>query len=385
MSSGRAAAPRRILILSASVGAGHLRAAEALEAACRRRYPEAQVRNADALGFTPPGFRRLYAQGYVDFVNKAPELLGILYAATDRPPRHPAAERLRQRLERLNARPILKFVQEFAPDVVAHTHFLPAMVLVHEQRKRRFRAPQLVVVTDFDVHRFWLTPGVARYCVAREDAAWHLQALGEPRERLRVTGIPIDPVFAEPVDVTALRAKHGVDGTRPLVLVSCGGFGVGPVEGLVLRLAEALRGSELVVVAGRNEALRARLAARTERSATPVRVLGFTREMHEWMALATLLVSKPGGLTTSEALARGLPMVVVSPIPGQETRNAAMLYEEGAALCGENPLTVAPRVARLLATPGRLEAMRQAARRLGRPEAAYDCAQELGAILKEDA
>ena len=112
-----------------------------------------------------------------------------------------------------------------------------------------------------------------------------------------------------------------------------------------------------------------------------VRVLGFTTEMHEWMSLADLAVTKPGGLTTSEALALGLPLVVANAIPGQETRNATMLFEEGAAVSGENPLTVGHRVAQLLAAPERLAAMRRAARRLGRPAAARDVAEELGRLV----
>lgn len=371
-------APRRILLLSASAGAGHLRAAQALESACRQAHPQAQVRQLDTLELTPRAFRTLYAQKYLEFVNKAPELLGLLYERTNRPPKSPVGDRLRLLAERLNTRPFVKFVREFEPDVVVHTHFLPAAILAHEAGQGRLAAPQAVVVTDFDVHRFWLQPGVARYFVSRPDNALHLAALGVPRERVATTGIPIDPLFAQPPDREALRRKHAVEAGRPLVLVSCGGFGVGPIESLVDALVEALPATvQLVIVAGRNEALRGRL----ERRARGARVLGFTTEMHEWMALADLLVSKPGGLTTSEALACGLPLVVANPIPGQETRNATMLFEEGAAMSGENPYTVGPRVARLLADPRRLARLRDNARRLGRPRAALDVARQLPDLL----
>lgn len=329
----------------------------------------------------PKSFRRLYGQGYLDFVNHAPELVGALYDRTNRPPKHPAAERLGMLLQRLNTRPFVRFLREFQPDVVAHTHFLPAALVAHEKRKRRFEAPHLVVLTDFDVHRFWLCPGIECYCVAREDNRVHLAALGEPAERIRVTGIPVAPVFAEEPDVAALRRKHGIAGDRPTLLVLGGGFGVGPVESLVEGLWGAVRGAEIVVVAGKNEPLRKRLERRAAGAPVPTRVLGFTREMHEWMALAALAVTKPGGLTTSEALARGLPLVVANPIPGQEARNATMLFEEGAAISGENPWTLGFRVARLLESRDRLAAMRAAARRLGRPRAAADVAEELAGLM----
>jgi processive 1,2-diacylglycerol beta-glucosyltransferase len=370
---------RRVLVLSASAGADHLRAAEAVEAAYRLLDPTAEVRHVDVLPLTPAPFRRLYGKGYLDFVNKAPELIGMLYERTNRPPRSPAADRLRLLVERLNARPFVASVREFAPDIVCHTHFLPAEILAHEKRRRRLLVPHAVVVTDFDVHRLWVCPGVARYFVAREDNRVHLAALGEPEAAVTVTGIPIHPAFAGPFDRAALRGKHGMP-EGPLLLVLCGGFGVGPVEALVSSLLASVRNAQLVVVAGRNEELRQRLAAMARRSRGAVRVIGFTTEIHEWMAMADLVVSKPGGLTTSEALAMGVPLVVTNAIPGQETRNATMLFENGAAISGENPLTVGHRVARLLENPARLDSMRASARALGRPDAARLIAADLSRL-----
>ncbi len=375
----------RILILSASAGAGHLRAAEAVEAACRDIDPGAEVRHVDTLGLTPAPFRRLYGKGYLDFVNRAPELVGLLYDRTNRPPRSGAADALRRAVQGLNTWPIVRFVRDFAPDVVCHTHFLPAEIVAHERKRKRLDVPHAVVVTDFDVHRFWLCPGAERYFVAREENRVHLQALGEPADRVRVTGIPIHPAFARPLDRAALRRKHGLTEGRSVLLVLGGGFGVGPVEGLLRTLLAAGTGAHMVVVAGRNESLRRRLERMAAGAGDEVRILGFTTEMHEWMALADLAVSKPGGLTTSEALALGLPLVVAHAIPGQETRNATMLYEEGAAVSGENPHTLGFRVARLLASPGRLAAMREAARRRGRPGAAAEVAVELGRLAQRTA
>jgi processive 1,2-diacylglycerol beta-glucosyltransferase len=371
---------KRLLVLSASAGAGHLRAAEAVELASKERWPDADVRHVDVLTLMPAPFRRVYGKGYLDFVNRAPELVGMLYDRSNRPPRNPAGDRLRLLAERVNARPLVEFVRDFDPDVVCLTHFLSSQVVAHQRKKGRLRAPHAVVVTDYDVHRFWLCPDVRRYFVAREENRVHLEARGEASDRISTTGIPIHPEFSRPADVAALRRKHAVDGSKPLLLVLCGGFGVGPVESLVEALAASVGAAQLVVIAGRNEELRERLEKVARRAPLSPRVLGFTTEMHEWMALANLLVTKPGGLTTTEALALGVPMVLANAIPGQETRNAAMLYEAGAAISGENPLTVAYRVARLLESPDRLAAMRAAALRLGRPDAAARIAGELGEL-----
>jgi len=369
---------RRVLLLSASAGAGHMRAAEAVAAALAQRAPEAEVHHLDALSLTTSAFRRLYSRGYVDLVNRAPALVGWLYDRTDRAPPRGAGDKLRLALERLNAPELVRVLREWRPDLVVHTHFLPAAIAAREKRKARLQAPHAVVVTDYDVHRFWYVPHAERTFVAREEARIHLEALGARPETLRVTGIPIDPRFAERKDRARLRREHGL-GPEPVVLILGGGFGLGPVEELVERVHAAAGGAQLVVVAGRNRDLRDRL---TRRKLPGLRAIGFTEVMHDWMSLADLAITKPGGLTTAEATARGLPLVVAGAIPGQETRNAMMLFEAGAAISGDNPLTIGHRVAELLRTPRRLAAMRRAALRLARPAAALDIAEDVLALAR---
>lgn len=373
--------PLSVLVCSASAGAGHMRAAEAVQKALARRRPDASVRHVDVLSLATPAFRRLYGQGYVDFVNSAPEVVGAVFDRTNRAAPHPAARKLGSLLQRSQLRKFEDLVIESNPDLIIHTHFLPAELCERLRRKRKWAAPQAVVVTDYDVHRFWLCPGIDRYFVSRAENVEVLARLGEPREDVSVTGIPIDPEFSVPPDLQTLRHKHKVAPDRPLVLVLSGGFGVGPVAELAESLAGALTSAQMVVVAGRNEVLKDRVAKATAAFRSRVRVIGFTTEMREWMALADLIVTKPGGLTTSEALACGVPMVVTFPIPGQETRNATMLYEEGAAISGESPATVAWRVSQLLANPARIASMRSNARRLGRPNAAFDVADQALALL----
>jgi len=378
--------PFSVLVCSASAGAGHMRAAEAVQKAIAQRRPDAAVRHVDVLSLATPAFRRVYGQGYVDFVNSAPEVVGAVFDRTNRAAPHPAARKFGSLLQRSQLRRFEDLVIESNPDLIIHTHFLPAELCERLRQKRKWTGPHAVVVTDYDVHRFWLCSGIDRYFVSRAENIEVLTRLGEPREKVSVTGIPIDPEFSVASNVTALRRKHEVSADRPLVLVLSGGFGVGPVAELATSLAGALTSAQMVVVAGRNEVLKDRIGKATAEFRSRVRVIGFTTEMREWMALADLIVTKPGGLTTSEALACGVPMVVTFPIPGQETRNATMLYEEGAAISGESPATVAWRVSQLLANSDRLTSMRANARRLGRPNAAFDVADQALALLpRQDA
>jgi processive 1,2-diacylglycerol beta-glucosyltransferase len=374
---------RRILILSASSGAGHVRAAQALEKAFAARG-DCAVQHIDALDYVSKLFQKIYEDAYIAMVRRAPSLMGLLYDRTDRPWRH-----LRRRLvlDRLNTRPMISLLQRVQPELCVATHFLPAEIIAWLKAKRKIQARHAIVVTDFDVHAMWLCRTVDRYCVALEEGAEYLARIGVPREILRVTGIPIDPVFAQPKDRVEIRRKHGLSPERTTVLVSAGGYGVGPMERLVMDLLALDRPWQIVAVAGKAEKVRARLSELARRGAETrdrprLHVVGFTTDMDEWMAAADLLMGKAGGLTVSEALARGLPMALVEPIPGQEERNADHLLEYGAAIRCNNLPAAAWKIARLVDDAPRLARMRAAALAMAHPRAAADVAAEALALLQ---
>lgn len=363
--------PKKVLILSASAGAGHLRAAEALEKAFRTSGTAEEVRHVDTLAYTNPLFRRMYSKAYLDMVNTMPEVLGWLYDQLDKPWKNRPTK---QAFEKLNTRPFAKLLRKFQPDVAVCTHFLPAEIIAWMRDKDQLDCQQATVVTDFDVHAMWLCRRSEHYFVAIDETRAHLQELGIAPERITVSGIPIDPVFSRPADREAIRLKHGLKPGMTTILVSAGGFGVGRVGGLVASLAKLRHPAQVVAICGRNEELKAKLDKQVAKippeSRLAVKVLGFTTEMDELMAASDLIVGKPGGLTTSEALARGLVFVIVNPIPGQEERNSDHLLEEGAAIRCNNLPVLAYKVDSLLDDPARLASMRANALRLGRPDAA---------------
>ncbi len=369
----------RILILSASVGAGHLRAAEAMELAVKELAPRAGVTNLDVLTCATAAFRRIYAQAYLDLVNRAPHLLGWFYDMTDKAP-SPArrTDRLRMLVQRASIGkldPILKG-QGGPWDAIINTHFLPAELFARLRRKNRsLKTPQFTVVTDFDAHGMWVNEPTDHYFVATEEAALTLGSWGIRRDRVSVTGIPIHARFAKPVDRHAARAKHGLSLDLPVVLLLAGGFGVGPIEQLFTAALEIPAPMHLCVVAGKNIKLKDSL----EKIPIPKRhratVMGFTKDMDELMAAADVVVTKPGGLTTSETLARGAAMAIVNPIPGQESRNSDYLLEHGAAIKIANAAVLPYKIGTLLAEPKRLAGLRSAARALGHPRAAYEVAE----------
>jgi processive 1,2-diacylglycerol beta-glucosyltransferase len=368
----------KVLVLSASAGAGHIRAAQAVESAFRQLGAAREVRHIDTLEYTNKLFRRLYAKAYIDVVNRSPELLGWLYDYLDKPWER---ERRRLALDKLNTRPFVKMLREYQPDIIVCTHFLPAEIVSWLKAKERITSRQAIVVTDMDVHAMWLCHHYEQYFVALDETGEHMIRLGIPPEKLTVSGIPIDPVFAVEKDKREMRRKHNLREDTCTILVSAGGFGVGPIEHLFQSLLELRHEAQAIVICGRNEELRARLeqlAANLPESArVSIKPIGYTTEMDEYMAASDLLLGKPGGLTSSEALARGLVMVIVNPIPGQEERNSDHLLEEGVAIRCNNLPVLAYKIDKLLDDPGRFSAMQTAARRLARPRAAHEIVSKL--------
>jgi processive 1,2-diacylglycerol beta-glucosyltransferase len=369
----------KVLLLSASAGAGHTRAAQAIERAFIETGAAREVRHVDTLEYTNKIFRRLYSKAYLEMVNKMPDVLGWLYDALDKPWKN---ERRRLAFDKLNTRPFVRMLKEYRPDIMVCTHFLPAEIISWLKAKERIMSRQAIVVTDFDVHAMWLCHHYEQYFVALDETREHMERLGIPAGKLTVTGIPIDPVFSRVKDKHEMRRKHGLQPDRWTILVSAGGFGVGPIERLMESLLQFKHPAQMVVICGRNEELKGRierLAAGSSAGspAVTVKALGYTTEMDEHMASADIVLGKPGGLTTSEALAKGLVFVIVNPIPGQEERNSDHLLEEGVAIRCNNLPVLAYKIDRLLDDPARFASMQANARRLARPRAAHEIIAKL--------
>lgn len=369
-------ASARILVLHASVGAGHTRAAKAVAAAFAAEAPDARVEVVDALELARPLFKRVYGKGYLELVERAPSLFGLLFEMTDRAPsRAGLGDRLRRAAQRWGARDLVDYLEAGQWDAVVNTHFLAPELIAALTGEGRFSAPQLTVVTDYDAHRIWVHDPCACYCVAGSGAAASLRGHGVAVKTIQTTGIPVDPAFAAPLSRAAARAEFGLTGGRPVVVQSAGGHGVGPLEDVYRSLLASSVPSEIVVVCGRNEEARRKLSAIRAPSRHRAKILGFTEKMRTLMAAADLLVTKPGGLTVSEALASSLPMALINPIPGQEERNADFLLENGAAVKANSPAALTVKVESALSSPRKLADMRRRASALGRPRAAFDVAR----------
>ncbi len=369
---------KRALILSASSGNGHVRAAEALEKSFAQNQIAEEVVHVDALKYSSLLLRNVYSKGYAEVVNNAPAVMGWLYDFADKPWKD-ESERLA--FDRLNTIPLAKFVMSYKPDLIVSTHFLPAEIVSWLLCRKKIKSYHAIVVTDFDAHAMWLCRHYDRYFTAIEETSNYLQYLGVPKDRVSVTGIPIDPVFGDEKDKSAMRKKLGLKMDQPTVLISSGGFGFGPMEQVIKSLQQVKHPLQILSMCGKNEKLKNKLEALVERlpANSPVSIfpVGYTQQMDEYMSASDILLGKPGGLTTSEALAKGLVFVVVNPIPGQEERNSDHLLEEGVGIRCNNLPILSYKLDKLLDDPVAMRVKQDNAKRLGRPEAAATITREL--------
>ncbi len=362
---------KRVLILSASVGSGHVKAADALAKAFRDRPDVEEVLSDDSLDHTNVLHKQLYSTLYAKLSALLPDFLGWWYESSDSPW---VSDKGRLALDLPQALPLINLVKEFRPDIIICTHFMPAGVLSWLIGNRKLDARLGIVVTDFHFHAFWITRAFNWYFVAQDEDKFHMEALGLPGDRIEVTGIPVEPDFEREVDRVAVLKRHGLRTDRPTLLVAGGTLGLSPATAVVRRLLQLDRDFQAIIVCGKNEELRAEVAELVKDRPDDFRVYGYTSEMPDLMGAATLLLSKPGGMTTAEALARGLPMVILDPIGGQEERNSDVLLEAGAAVKCTEVTVVVHKLRRLLDDPERIRLMSKNARALGRPQAAKDIA-----------
>jgi processive 1,2-diacylglycerol beta-glucosyltransferase len=361
---------RRLLVLSVSAGAGHVRAAEAIRSHAYAHDPNTTVTHLDVMDYVPQAFRKIYTDFYLALVNRHPALWGYLYHLTNDAKPGSTMQKVRRAIERLNTRALRREIVSVNPDAIVCTHFLPAELLARMIRNQYLACPVWVQVTDFDLHRMWVHEDMAGYFAANEEVAYRMRGRGIPANRIHITGIPIMPAFEQDMSRGECARALGLDPGKTTILLMGGGAGIGRLDEVAARLLALNDHFQLIALAGKNLAALNALQALAKKFPGRLLAQGYTHQVERLMACADLVVTKPGGLTISECLAMGLPMIVNEPIPGQEERNADFLLEHGVALKASDAVTLEYRIRYLLQHPEKLAEMRERARALGRPAAA---------------
>ena len=359
----------KVLILSTSHGASHLRASSALRQAMLEIRPGLDVRVTDALEHCAAWFR-LYYDSYEIPLRLWPNLWGWIESF-----QHQQSSTGPQWLYRWGAKPLVAFIREFDPQIVvaAEVGLCELAALAKREFGLRFF---LAGIELMDFNQAWVQPEVDLYIATHPDLGLELEAAGAPREKVLSCGMPIDPSFAALPSREAMRSKLQLDSNLPLLLVLFGGAGFGKPGAIVPELRKVSVPFQVVFVAGKNQRLE-KEALRLCRDLPNSRVLGWVNNMHEWMVAADLLLSKPGGGTLMEAAACGLPMLAHDPLPGNEQRTCRWIEKWQAGIWLRSAAAIASALERLFGNGAEIEALRERARSIARPHAAYDAAQAI--------
>ena len=367
--------------MSASVGVGHVSAANAVAGALHAIEPAAQTTVVDSYDYAALVVSRVVSDGYLRMVKTIPQMYRYIY---ERAERATEVGRFRTWAHQFTASNLRPLMLREKPHAVVCTHAFPSGAMAEYKRSFADAPPVIAIVTDFAVHGFWIHQNIDRYVVANEDMCNAIAARGVARERIALSGIPVRPQFAptdEPRD--ALRERLDLPRDRDVALLMGGGLGIAPLERMLVALSSVRAPLSAVVVAGRNARIERRLMRAAEGVDYPVRALRFVENIYDYMHAADVLVTKPGGLSTAEALVARIPMVLCKPLPGQEERNARVLVEAGAALRLRRIEELPAAIDAVLSDAKRRERLVDAARRLGRPHAAADAAAMIAALIKE--
>ncbi len=338
-----------------------------------------ETQTVDSYKYAASIFAKIVADGYIGMVKTVPQLYGYIYGRAERARSVPAARRFVNRYTAANLR---RLVDEVKPDLVVCTHAFPCGVMSEYKRQFDPNLPVVGIVTDFVVHPFWIYPNIDAYAVATPEMQSALLERGVRPERILLSGIPIDARFASPrLPPDALRAALRLPRDRHIVLIMGGGVGIGPLDKMMRALGSLEVPLAAAVIVGRNQGLERRVTAAAEMTDYPVRVFGFVNNVFDFMHASDVLLSKPGGLTSSEALAARIPMILVKPLPGQEERNTRYLTARKAAIRARGAREIESAVEAVLTEPGKREELLEGVDALRRPFAATTIAERILDLL----
>lgn len=348
-----------VLIFSATFGAGHVRAAEAVIEALQAKEPDVKITHLDFGEFLSKTFNSVIKNTYIELIKHTPKLWGKFYYRTSKIPPGSVFQRF---LNGLGRREFVKLIQVLQPDVVICTYPTVAGVLAQQRLKGVLNVPLVTIVTDYAVHSQWIHPGVNLYIVGCEEVRKGLMNRGIDSRSIRVTGIPVSPKFDMVLDRQEILKKLYFKPNYPTVLVMGGAYGVlGGAKNVCKILADSEYPVQSIIICGQDEKLFKSLDSVIEEGKNPMVRFGFVRNVEEFMTVADIIITKSGGLTVSEALTKRVPLLIFKPIPGQEDENAQFVQRLGAGHVAGTEAELEQLLNRFLSYPEDIERMQEKA------------------------
>ena len=370
----------RILILSAATGGGHMRAAHALEEAIRRKSPETEVRVVDFLKEISPILYKTICDGYHFLATKTPKVFGKLYQKTNE---ETPFSQIVPKFNSLFCQKLVPLMEEFRPDVVVTTHPFATEMISRLKEKGALFAPLICIMTDYGPHKAWFADRVDAYIVSAQDMVEEMVMMGVDRNKIFPFGIPVHGVFFYKEDKNKLQQELGLTPGLPTILIMAGSFGVTNIAKIYRSIAVIDMPFQMIVITGRNKRLYDYFSEIIPESPKKTKLVFFTNEVEKYMHASDLIITKPGGLTVSEALACNIPLAVFDAIPGQEEDNANFLLQHEMAIRIQKGEDCADSIRALLQDHERLEKMRSSCASFDKSQSPTNILSLIGELLKQ--
>ena len=385
----------KILILTAATGGGHLRASSALKSYILETQEDCEVEIVDTLKYISPLLDKTVTEGYEAMAKRTPKLFGSLYKSTNR-----GKSTTTYFFCNIFRKYLMPLVEEFRPDAIISTHPFATEMISLLKEDGKITAPLICVMTDYGPHRAWIHPYVDSYIVSNEGMVDTMAKMGAPREKIHPYGIPVEESFYEKMDRAEVLRQLGLSPDKPTVLIMAGSFGVSNILRIYNNIIKVNLDFQIIVITGKNERLYEafnKLILRNSRQkplrdvsvklkpkpSKPTKVLFFTNEVHKYMQISDLIITKPGGLTVSEALACNLPMAIFDAIPGPETENAEFLIDNNMAVKIQKGSACSETIYDLLSNQERLEEMRRSCSAFDKSSSGPKIVNEIQKLVKD--
>lgn len=375
-------AHKRIVLMYITEVSGHHSATLAIERAIKMLEPHAEILNINAFNYTNPVSEMVVNRLYLNIIKKTPRIWDYLY---DNLRVKKKIDMLKNAVHRLNSPKLKVLFDGFKPNVVACSQAFPCGMVTDFKKTYGIDIPLVAVVTDYIPHSYWIYDNIDYYVISSESAKTKLMNNGIPDRRIKSFGIPFDHKFNRGIDKPGVMRKLGLDENLPIILIMGGGQGLGPIKTIVRSLDKIKADFQEIIVTGVNNKLYKSLKGKLNDCRKKILLFGFVDNINELMAVSNLIITKPGGITTAEALASGLAMLIVQPIPGQEINNTDYLTSRGAAVKVDKPADIGRVTEELLKNRQRLTQMSKCARQISKPNASMDIARLLLDLSKNGA
>ncbi|MFH1202253.1 MAG: glycosyltransferase [Candidatus Omnitrophota bacterium] len=363
---------KRVLLMYITEFSGHYHAAHAIENALKLKDHKVETLNINAFHYTSPITEKIVHKIYMGVIKRTPRIWEYLY---DNPNFINGTSSIKKFINKFNSPKLKRLFDRFKPRAIVCSQAFPCGMTAAFKKAYNIDVPLIGVLTDHAPHSYWLYDNVDYYVVPSQDAKEVFVKKGVAPERIKVLGIPIDPKFARPKNKERTARRLKLDLHTPIVLLMGGGQGIGPINKIIKYLDKARANFQIAVITGTNKKLIKKLKDSRNKFNKKITVFGYVHNVDELMEVSKLLITKAGGITTTEALAKGLPMIIIKPIPGQEDSNCEFLLRHKAAIKIRKAKEVTSCVERLINAEGRLHQMGLNARKISKPQAALDIAE----------